>query len=128
MSLPSFVPQTTVAALGRGAAGDVVVWAQEHLLSAGQKVTVDGGFGAQTQTAVQRFQAAKGLAVTGIVDARTWAALLAYQPAAITWVLHKNTLTATVTRDGRAVLQVPASASLPERRDELAGTSGSGRP
>ena len=36
-SIVGFVPQRTVASLDRGAKGDVVVWAQEHLVKAGQR-------------------------------------------------------------------------------------------
>ena len=38
-------------------------------------VTADGIFGPITRGAVERFQGAHGLGMTGIVDARTWAAL-----------------------------------------------------
>lgn len=38
-------------------------------------LVVDGSFGSLTLTSVKRFQTAKGLAVTGVVDAKTWAAL-----------------------------------------------------
>ena len=36
---------TTYASLGRGAQGDVVVWAQEHLRAFGYHVTIDGAYG-----------------------------------------------------------------------------------
>ncbi len=126
--IAGFVANTAVAGLGKGAASDVVVWAQEHLVSAGEKVTIDGGFGPQTQTAVERFQTAKRLPVTGIIDPVTWSALLSYQPVAVTWVLHKNQLSAQVARGGRELLAVPKSASLRDRADELAGAGGAGLP
>ncbi len=123
-----FVADTAVAELAEGDAGDVVVWAQEHLISAGDRVTVDGEFGPQTQAAVESFQAVSGLPVTGVLDPVTWSALLRYQPAAVTWVLHNSQLSAQVARGGREVLQVPKSASLRERADELAGAGGAGLP
>ena len=33
--------------------GDLVVWAQEHLVKAGARLTIDGGFGPKTQSAVR---------------------------------------------------------------------------
>jgi hypothetical protein len=88
---------------------------------------VDGAFGRNTQTAVRLFQLASQLPVTGHLDPITWAALLHYPAPAITWTLgRKSQLTAQVAagraRRGRAeLLPVPWSASLRERRDELAG-------
>ncbi len=126
-----FVANTTVATLSRGAAGDVVVWAQEHLVSAGQAVTIDGEFGPQTQAAVERFQLSKGLPETGVIDPYTWAALLQYSPVAVKWVMNRKQLTAQVVASASSaaagrrrpeVLAVPKSASLPERANELAGS------
>ena len=133
--LAGFVANTTVATLARGSAGDVVVWAQEHLVSAGEAVTIDGEFGPQTQTAVEHFQLSKGLPETGVIDPSTWTALLRYPPAAVTWVLNHRRLTAQVARAssgaaarGPEMLAVPKSASLPERANELAGAPvGAGR-
>jgi hypothetical protein len=127
-SIPGFVANTTVASLGKGAVGDVVVWAQEHLLSAGQAVAVDGDFGALTQAAVERFQAGIGLPVTGVINAATWSHLLSYQPIAVTWVLHKKQLSAVVARGGHLVAQVPKSATQRDRADELAGAGGASVP
>ncbi len=127
-TIPGFVADTTVAALRKGAVGDVVVWAQEHLVSAGQAIAVDGDFGAQTRAAVERFQAAAGLPVTGVIDPVTWAHLLSYQPVAVTWVAHGSRLNAVVARGGRLLAQVPESASRRDRADELAGAGGAGLP
>ena len=41
-----------------------------------QTVTVDGGFGPKTETAVKTFQKAKKLAIDGIVGPKTWAAIV----------------------------------------------------
>ncbi len=126
--IPGFIANTTVASLGRGAAGDVVVWAQQHLYAAGQQISIDGGFGPQTQAAVERFQAAKGLPVTGIIDYLTWSQLLLYQPEPVTWVISNKQLTAEVARGGRVIAPVPKSASRPDRRDEIAAAGGAGLP
>jgi peptidoglycan hydrolase-like protein with peptidoglycan-binding domain len=81
---------TTVAAIRRGARGDLVVWAQEHLFAAGQRIAIDGDFGPQTQSAVARFQLRHGLPQTGVVTPATWAALLRYAAPAVTWVAGKG--------------------------------------
>ncbi len=136
------------AAIWRGAAGDLVVWAQEHLLAAGQQVAVDGGYGAQTQAAVESFQLANGLAVDGVIGTQTWAALLRHRPKAIHWTRlvaskavrlargRRLTAAEVAATDTRAALgefsrgsaPVPASALLPARGNELAGASGAGSP
>jgi hypothetical protein len=125
--------QEVMAAVGLHARGDLVVWIQEHLLSAGEPDAVDGRFGPATQAAVEAFQAAHGLLVDGIVGADTWAALLRYRPAAITWVHHgRRTVAADalarVVRGGSLQLAAPSSAVLPARRDEIPGRLGAGRP
>jgi len=127
-SIRGYVARTTVASLGKGAVGDVVVWAQEHLVSAGEKIAIDGDFGPKTRAAVENFQAAQGLPVTGLVDAYTWAALLRYPPVAVKWVMRKHHLKATTARGGAEVLPVPKSASRPARGNELHGAPGRGRP
>ena len=110
-------------------AGDLVVWAQEHLFGAGQRVAIDGSFGPQTQAAVESFQTAHGLPVTGVVDPATWAALLRYQPANVTWVHRGHNTTASVSSAaGSLRLVVPSSARLPAKRYEIPPDLGAGRP
>ena len=127
-----------MAAVGLHARGDLVVWIQEHLLSAGEPETVDGRFGPSTQAAVEAFQAAHGLGVDGIVGPETWAALLRYRPAAITWVRHGHRTLATsdvargraprVDRGGAPLrLPAPSSAALPARHDEIPARPGARR-
>jgi hypothetical protein len=118
----------TVATLGLHAKGDVVVWAQEHLYGAGQPLTIDGDFGPATLIAVENFQTAKGLPVTGLIDAPTWAALLRYRPVTVTWVLKKKKVVAVTSRGGRLTAAVPASASLPDRGRDIPPHLGRGRP
>lgn len=127
--LPGFVAQRQAITVGQGAQGDWVVWAQEHLISAGYRVTIDGDYGSSTTIAVEHFQAARGLPVTGVLDPATWDALLRYHVAAVTWVTRKGRPTAELTSaaGGREAL-VPASAHLRERGNELRGAPGRGRP
>ncbi len=125
--LSNFSPDTSLATLGPKDQGDVVVWAQEHLVSAGQKVGIDGSFGPKTETAVQLFQTAHALQATGQIDAATWQALLRYPPAAVRWT-PKGAKTASATGAGPgAARPVPRSASLPAKRNEIAGAGGSGQ-
>ena len=106
--------------------GDLVVWAQEHLVKAGQPVQIDGSFGAETQAAVLQFQTAHGLPVTGIVDEATWQALLRYPPANVTWSTGARKTVATASRTS-LTLPVPRSARLPARRYEIPRDLGAGR-
>ena len=99
-SVVGFVPQRTVASIGRGAKGDLVVWAQEHLASAGLRLTVDGDFGRSTQRAVTQFQSVHHLPVSGVINPATWNSLLRFQPASIKWTIKKHGLTAIVARAG----------------------------
>jgi hypothetical protein len=56
--------------LRRGARGDTVRWAQRWL-----RVRATGYFGSGTARAIRRLQALEGIAVTGVLDAPTWAQL-----------------------------------------------------
>jgi peptidoglycan hydrolase-like protein with peptidoglycan-binding domain len=107
--LPS-APAPEYATLAKGAKGDLVLWAQEHLKGAGQPLTIDGDFGAGTQSAVKSFQTGAGLAASGKVDTATWQALLRHAPAAAKWT--------STTK--------PTTAKLPARRYEI-GPSGGAR-
>jgi len=111
--------QAVLPTVSRGAKGDWIVWAQEHLNGAGQSVSVTGTFGTQTQTAVRAYQTANGLPVTGKLDAATWAALLKEAPVSTRWAkTRRGPASAAAVHGGSA----PQSASLPAKRDELAGT------
>ena len=97
----SALPQAP--SLKRNAKGDVVVWAQQHLLAAepDQPVSVSGRFDAATKRAVRAFQEASALPVTGVLDTPTWQLLLQREPVPVRW------------RSGsRAGRPVPASAKL----------------
>ncbi|MGO9958663.1 MAG: peptidoglycan-binding domain-containing protein [Solirubrobacteraceae bacterium] len=133
-TLPGYVPDAAMASVGVGAQGDLVVWAQEHLIAAGYVLGVDGDFGNSTLAAVLAFQAAHGLATDGIIGPDTWSALLRYPPARILWAdatRSRRGVTSVIaarSRSGALLMPVPRSASLRERRDELAGSPGAGRP
>ena len=101
-------PAPEFADLAKGKKGDLVIWAQQHLKGAGQSVTVDGNFGAGTQSAVKRFQTGAGLAASGNIDTATWRALLQHAPVAAKWSSSRG----------------PASAKLPARRYEIPRSSG----
>jgi N-acetyl-anhydromuramyl-L-alanine amidase AmpD len=66
-----------VAPLAVGGRGDAVRAVQGQLTSYGSDVRVDGAFGPATRAAVASFQAGASLPADGVVDARTWAALVA---------------------------------------------------
>ena len=102
-TLAGYAAAKAMGAIAKGAVGDLVVWIQEHLVAAGQAVTVDGGFGKATQTAVRNFQTASGLVADGVVGPATWAGLLRYSPQTMIWGKAAST--------HRARMAVAASAS-----------------
>jgi putative peptidoglycan binding protein len=129
--------------LRKGAAGDLVIWAQEHLRSAGDTVAVDGGFGPQTLAAVRTFQLAHGLPVDGVIGTQTWSELLGYAPASVTWpkpsthsgktrrMRHSLSVGAVAAADTSAAVgrrSTPLSALLPDSGHDLRGPTGAGRP
>ena len=104
--------------LGRRARGDLLVWAQQHLLAAGKKLRVTGTMTSATRAAILAFQSERVLWPTGIVDAATWQQLLTLEPAAVRWRRRGGAVAA-----GAGTLE-PASARLPAVRDELRGRAG----
>jgi peptidoglycan hydrolase-like protein with peptidoglycan-binding domain len=83
--LTTVVPNPGYMELSSTSKGDPVLWMQEHLASAepGQETT--GIFSAQTATNLEAFQAAHGIAASGICEAATWQALLALTPVPVSW-------------------------------------------
>jgi hypothetical protein len=72
--------------LNRGDTGAPVAELQKMLNATGANLTVDGSFGPGTEAAVKTFQSSHVLPVTGVVDARTLAALkVASTPTPITY-------------------------------------------
>ena len=97
----NFVPYTNAVTLVKGTLGDQVIWAQQHLDGAGAKIAIDGDYGQSTVIAVNAFQAAHGLPVSGQINGSTWDALLHYKPTPITWKSRGKVLYATVARAGK---------------------------
>jgi hypothetical protein len=95
--IKGFVADTTVASVAKGAIGDVVVLAQEHLWNTHERVTIDGDFGANTQAAVKKFQQAHDLPVSGIITPQTWTQLLKVALPKITWVTKGKSVVAKVS-------------------------------
>ncbi len=107
--------------LKKGSRGDMVVWAQQHLVGAGAEVPVTGIFGKQTRAAVRAFQDEKGMPVDGQIGTETWRALLAYVPYRVRWAARAGTSArASSSASGRAApASRPLSASLPAKVYEI---------
>jgi hypothetical protein len=119
--LPGFRPEVEYPTLRIGAKGDLVVWAQERLITAGSDLEVDGIFEGATRRAVRAFQEAHGLPPDGQLGSETWAQLIDYTPFKVEWAA--STSTASSLGRGRPRTHRPRSASLPPRRDELIPSS-----
>jgi hypothetical protein len=121
-----------LATLTRSSQGDMVVWAQEHLDGYGFKLPIDGSFGRNTLFAVDEFQSAVGLPVTGVIDPATWAALLKVKPITPKWVIRRKGVVAVpafaARTNGPLVAPVPGSARLPDRGQEIPPSLGAGVP
>jgi Putative peptidoglycan binding domain len=96
------------ATVAQGDRGDIVYWAQQHLVAAGKSTSVNGEFGSGTKKAVKRFQKSVGLAQTGTIDSATWTALLSYSA--------RRSSRAKVLAAGAGV---PRTANLPAKRYEI---------
>jgi peptidoglycan hydrolase-like protein with peptidoglycan-binding domain len=111
--------------LKRGSKGDMVVWAQEHLVSAGHELPITGIFGNQTRAAVRAFQEEHGLPVTGNIATKTWTALMAYTPYRMRWsAASAGAGTSAPGGAGASASRVrpasrPLSASLPAKAYEI---------
>jgi hypothetical protein len=137
-TLAGYVPYLTMADVNPNDSGDLVVWAQEHLVSAGYPIEVSGDYGYHTLLDVQAFQTSHGLTPDGIIGPATWAALERYRVARVSWSVAKRHDKATVTSavvtaaEGATpttlVEPVPASAKLPAKRNEIPRSGGAGRP
>lgn len=137
MKLPGVVPESEYPLLKLGSKGDLVVWAQERLITAGAALEVNGIYERATLRAVRAFQEAHSLPVDGQLGTATWEQLVNYTPAAVNWAAGTPTTTALSRRSSGALLgadgtpgalgagvrvaHAPRSADLPPRRDELAG-------
>jgi len=111
--------------LKRKSSGDLVVWAQEHLIAAGADLPVTGIFGRQTARAVHVFKEDHGLPANGIVDTETWNALLAFTPYRPRWTAAgaSGASTARLRPASR-----PLSAKLPAKAYEIPPALARGAP
>jgi putative peptidoglycan binding protein len=113
-------PLLTQPIVKRGSRGDLVVWAQEHLLGAGQSIPVTGIFGKQSYAAVRAFQSSHGLAADGTIGTSTWQELLTFEPVRQPWSGTGETASAGVGTTSRAIPPSrPKSASLPAKAYEI---------
>jgi hypothetical protein len=110
---------TNYPVLSKGSEGDLVVWAQEHLRGAGQRVRVTGLFARRTYGAVARFQRSRGLRADGVIGAHTWRKLLRVKPEMVDW-------SGKGSGPGKLSLApaAPRSASLPAVRYEIPAEGG----
>ena len=83
--LTSVIPNTTYPELASGSKGDQVLWMQEHLATAIPSQETTGIFASQTLADLESFQASRGIAPSGVVEAATWQALLGLAPVAVSW-------------------------------------------
>ncbi len=118
--LPGLSPEVEYPLLRIRAKGDLVVWAQERLITAGEEVEVNGIFGRAMRRAVRAFQEAHGLPVDGRLNAETWAKLVDYAPTRVEWAAGTSTAS-SLRRAGRGV-------GLPGAGRPGAGRLGAGRP
>ncbi len=118
-SLKGFRPDNTYATLARGARGDLVVWAQQHLRTAGQALPVDGVYGSRTAAAVRAFRAAHGLRAGSTIDTPTWQSLLRFRAAAVRWSHAPSGARSASAAGGSSRDSAPLSAHDRPRRTEI---------
>ncbi len=108
--LPNYRQSFEHPLLKRGSRGDMVVWAQQHLVAAGHPVPVTGIFGKLTHAAVRGFQAERELPARGRIDTETWEALLTFTPQRVRWSARSGKRGAGARAKAASR---PLSASLP---------------
>lgn len=117
---PNYREVTQHPVAKRGSRGDQVVWLQQHLNGAGNKVRVSGIFGKKTYQALKAFQGKRELEADGVAGTRTWNRLLKVTPVRVRWSGSKSRkLRARIA--GTLPQRAPLSADLPARRNELSG-------
>jgi len=99
--------------LARGTKGDLVLWAQEHLVAAGRPISPDGDFGPMTATAVKAFQTSRSLAANGVIDTPTWKELLRVSLPMPKWMKPAIASASTAS--------IPPAPSQLRRTDQPAG-------
>ena len=119
--IAGYSPVVSHPMLQRGSRGDLVVWAQQHLVGAGQsQLPVTGFFGPQTTDAVRSFQLSRGLPVDGRIGTETWPSLLEATPVRPRWSARRaRTRRGSGAHSSRLVgPSRPRSASLPAKAYE----------
>lgn len=115
--VPGYRPPVEHPLLKRGSVGDMVVWAQQRLVGAGQDVPITGVFGRLTRGAVRSFQEAQGLPADGKIGTDTWGALLRFAPYRMRW---SGSRARPGTSGGRVrPPSRPLSATLPAKAYEI---------
>jgi len=117
--LTGYRQEVTHPLLKRGSRGDMVVWAQERLVGAGQNVPVTGVFGRLTYAAVRSFQGARGLAADGKIGTTTWQSLLNFPPYRMRWSGSRARVQAGASSSRVQPPSRPLSASLPAHAYEI---------
>jgi hypothetical protein len=105
--------------LKQGNKGDMVVWAQQRLVGAGQEVPVTGVFGRLTARAVRSFQEAQGLLADGRIGTETWESLLRFMPYRVRWSGSRGRLGTGAMGSRARPPSRPLSASLAAKSYEL---------
>lgn len=117
--LGGYQPVAEHPTLRKGSRGDLVVWAQQHLVGTGASLLITGFFGPQTRAAVRSFQLARGLPGNGAIDTSTWSSLLSVEPALPRWAGRQGRARRGGVA-GRAIApHRPRSASLPAHAYEV---------
>jgi Putative peptidoglycan binding domain len=106
--------EVTHPVLKRKSKGDLVVWAQQHLVAAGADLPVTGFFGPKTARAVRIFKEERGMPANGIIDTDTWEQLLVFTPYRPNWAAARTRAGARVRPATR-----PLSANLPAKAYEI---------
>jgi hypothetical protein len=105
--------------LKRGSKGDMVVWAQEHLIAAGEDIPVTGVYGKLTIAAVRAYQEAHALPVDGAIGTTTWQSLLNFTPYRTPWSGGYARARAGASSSRVRSPSRPLSASLPAKAYEI---------
>jgi len=124
---PRYEEVTDHPTMEGGSRGDQVVWLQQLLNGAGIEVPVTGIYGSRTKAGIKSFQKARSLVSDGVTGTQTWNRLMKFRAVPVRWSGSRSRqLQANVS--GTPV-NAPKSATLPMKRNELAGAlDGSGRP
>ena len=121
-----YSPDPTHPLLKRKSSGDMVVWAQQHLVAAGADLPVTGVFGRWTARATRIFKEEHGLPANGVIDTDTWNELLKLTPYRPRWAAVRGRPGAGVSGAAASLPRPatrPLSASLPAKAYEIPPSS-----